>query len=236
MSLLLIIFFLFICSSSQEPPNPERNTGIRGTVELPSVESNTSNRFRGRAYRNRNSNQESETETSNAKKGLTSVIVSAHPLSGNPRTQPLPDPVQIIQKDAIFIPHVTPVTVGSVVQFVNDDPFFHNVFSLTPGAKFNIGRRPKGDIYSKTIPQLTWKVQGLGPISLYCDIHSQMNAIILSLDTPYFTRVNEDGTYSLPDLPAGEYEIRAYHPRFDLEMRTVTISEGDTIELSFSFS
>ncbi len=213
------------------------NTGtISGTVTLPAIQSTSNNRFRGRTYRNRTSGDSNSDQNTASTNNFNDVIISAHPISFTVETAPLGEPARIIQKDAVFIPRVTAVTVGSTVQFVNDDPFFHNVFSLTPGAKFNIGRRPKGDVYSKVVPELNWRVEGIGPISVYCDIHSQMNAIILSLDTPYFTRANEDGSYSLDNLPPGDYEIRAYHPRFNLIIQEISVSENESKNIVLEFS
>ncbi|RNC85271.1 MAG: hypothetical protein ED557_00400 [Balneola sp.] len=214
----------------------QNDATVSGTIVLPAIQKASNNRFRGRTYRNRTSGDSSTDESSNSSSNFSDVIISAHPISFTVETTPLEEPAQVIQKDAVFIPRVTAVTVGSTVQFVNDDPFFHNVFSLTPGARFNIGRRPKGDVYSKVVPELNWRVEGIGPISIYCDIHSQMNAIVLSLDTPYFTRANDDGTFQLDNLPPGEYEIRAYHPRFSLLIQeiTVSVSESKSIVLEFS--
>jgi plastocyanin len=237
---LLFALLLFVGYSSPTQPHyiqqqNIQNGGIRGMVELPAVSDRAQNRFRGRVYRNR-TNTEPQQQSASTSNPVTDVIISIHPTSYSLNAPPLEEPVQIIQRDATFIPNVTPVTVGSVVQFVNDDSFFHNVFSLTPGARFNIGRRPKGDVYSKEIPKLEWKVAGLGPINLYCDIHSQMSAVILSLDTPYFTRVNADGSYQMADLPDGVYELRAFHPKFDLITKTITIQIGKVLEMNISFS
>lgn len=209
-----------------------RSASIHGTVTLP-PSSSAGRKFRGSAYRNRGSSSGSSDapEVSNR---FLKTIISAHPTSYSIENLPVSDSVQIIQQDAVFIPNVTPVTVGSTVQFINDDPFYHNVFSLTPGAKFNIGRRPTGDVYTKEVPPTKWKVSGLGPIDLFCDIHSQMNAVILSLDTPYFTRVNEDGTFSLTDLPAGTYELRIYNQEFDPVSRKITVAENEDYEVNFN--
>ena len=209
------------------------NASISGTVTLPATSSANSRRFRGAAYRNRGNSSASSQNTSESSP-YPNTIVSAHPISFTIENLPTLDSVQIIQKNAVFIPQVTPVTVGSTVQFVNSDSFYHNVFSLTPGARFNIGRRQTGDVYSKEVPALQWKVSGLGPIDLFCDIHSQMNAIILSLDTPYFTRVNEDGTYTLNALPAGTYELRVYNRNTELYTQRVSIDENEQLPLNLN--
>ncbi|MCS6988320.1 MAG: carboxypeptidase-like regulatory domain-containing protein, partial [Chloroherpetonaceae bacterium] len=56
------------------------------------------------------------------------------------------------------------------------------------------------------------KIEGLGEVKIFCDIHTQMSAVILSLDTPYFTKPDANGRYELKNLPEGRYEIRVYHP------------------------
>jgi plastocyanin len=212
-----------------------RTAEIKGFVSLPAVQAPTGRRFRGSAYRDRGNTNAPKTEQDGVNR-FVNTIISAHPLSFEIDDLPTSDSVLINQKDATFFPSVTPVTIGSTVQFVNNDPFFHNVFSLTPGAKFNIGRRPTGDVYSKQVTPPKWKVLGLGPIDLFCDIHSDMNAIILSLDTPYFTRLNEDGSYHLKDLPPGTYEIRIYNRNFELLTRKVTVAASEDYDLNFNLA
>lgn len=211
------------------------NGGITGKVIIP-VENTQIRRFRGSSYRNRGNSASAASDSENQENSINNTIVSAHPISFSLPDDISGEAVTIDQKDAVFIPNVTPVTIGTVVQFVNNDPFFHNVFSLTPGSKFDIGRRPTGYVYSKQIDAPKWKVTGIGPITLFCDVHSQMKATILSLDTPYFTRLNEDGTYELNNLPQGTYEIRVYNPGFELETKEVTISSDKTIESNFNLT
>jgi len=206
---------------------------VSGKVTLPPTSTATTRRFRGSAYRNRGTTSSTGDEKSQSNPYLNTVV-SLHPLSFEIAKLKASDSVQIIQKDARFIPQVTPVTVGSIVQFVNDDSFYHNVFSLTPGAKFNIGRRPTGDVYSKEVPPIRWKVSGLGPIDLFCDIHSQMNAIILSLDTPYFSQLNVDGSFSLSNIPSGTYELRVYNRRFDLYTQEISVTDNEPLDININ--
>jgi len=208
---------------------------VTGTVSIPE-QNTTQRRFRGSSYRNRGNSSSSSSTTNEENSKYENTIVSAHPISFSLPDDLSGEPTIIGQKDATFLPNVTPVTVGTVVQFVNDDPFFHNVFSLTPGSKFNIGRRPTGDVYSKQIEAPKWKVTGIGPITLFCDIHSQMKATILSLDTPFFTRLDEDGSYQMDDLPDGEYEIRVYSPGFEIASKKIEVSSNSAIESNFNLT
>ena len=77
----------------------------------------------------------------------------------------------IAQKDEQFVPHVVAVTVGSTVAFPNQDPIFHNVFSLSRGASFNLGRYPSGSSRSRVFTKP-------GIVKVFCDIHSQMSAVV----------------------------------------------------------
>jgi hypothetical protein len=91
------------------------------------------------------------------------------------------------------------------VEFPNEDPILHNVFSLS-GEGFDLGlyKRPKSG--SKTFDKP-------GVYTVYCNIHPQMSATVVVRDNPYFTTVARDGTFRLAGLPAGEYKILAFHER-----------------------
>jgi plastocyanin len=223
---ILVLFFLSVA-----PVMLAQTAELKGKITLSA--SKVSQRLaRGQAYRNRlmpEKPMESKTMSGSA---YADVVVSAHPLSFKPKLQPLTKNRTIDQRDATFIPRVLPVTQGTVVQFVNNDPFYHNVFSLTPGNQFNIGRRTRGEVVQKKIGER--KIEGLGEVKLFCDIHTQMNAVILSLDTPYFTKPDANGNYVLKDLPEGSYEVRVYHP--DLMPAIEKMELKGSVEKDFSLS
>src|SRR5262245_54480109 len=85
----------------------------------------------------------------------------------------------IRQENEAFVPRVVAITRGSTVEFPNGDPFFHNVFSLSSAATFDLGRYPNGKSGS-------WRFPKPGLVKVYCHIHSHMSASILVLDHPYF--------------------------------------------------
>jgi plastocyanin len=182
---------------------------LSGKITL-SISKTTQRISRGQAYRSRLAPEKPPETKMMSGAAYSDVVISAHPLSFKPKLQPLTKNRTIDQRDATFIPRVLPVTQGTTVFFVNNDPFYHNVFSLTPGNEFNIGRRTRGEVVQKKIGER--KIEGLGEVKLFCDIHTQMNAVILSLDTPYFTKPDANGNYVLKDLPEGRYEVRVYHP------------------------
>jgi plastocyanin len=221
-ALCSILFMDINISIAQKPAQ------ISGTVFMP-VLSKSPRTFRGRIYRNRLSSAKKNKQKSQAlKSSFTDIIVSAHPLSYEFEIDSMP-PVKILQSNAEFVPRVIPLTPGTEVQFVNRDNFFHNVFSISPGSRFNIGRKPTGIISQR-------RIEKLGETKLFCDIHAQMNATIICLNTPYFTRVNAGGQYILSDLPEGTYEIQIYHPDLP-EIREIVVVEDDqTIIKNFTLT
>ncbi len=183
---------------------------------------------RGSRYRQRSSMTDAKASVATATVSpFADVVVSAHPLSFAATVHPLADPGQMEQQDVAFKPRVIAITKGSAVQFINRDKIFHNVFTLAEGAKFDIGRRKTGVVVEETI-------EVAGEIDLFCDIHPQMNATILSLDTPYFVAVDPGGRFAMPQLPAGRYEIRVYHPDLKGALRAVELTAGDSTVVDFS--
>lgn len=109
------------------------------------------------------------------------------------------------QRGQAFVPRVLPVAAGSVVDFPNLDPVFHNVFSVSPARRFDLGKYPRGESRAVTFPRT-------GLVNVYCDLHADMAAYVLVLPNHAFVQPRADGTYLLPDLPAGRYVIRWWHP------------------------
>jgi len=134
---------------------------------------------------------------------------------------------ELHQRNETFVPHVLAITRGSTVEFPNDDPFFHNVFSLSSAAKFNLGRYPRGQTRGFTFTKT-------GLVKVFCDIHSHMTASILVLDNPYFAVPASDGAFELPDVPAGEYTIVGWHERVGERTASIHVQPGQptTIDLT----
>jgi plastocyanin len=230
---LFFVLLVFVLSAESLSA---QTAEVSGTVSIPSIKKEERT-FRGQAYRNRLSpTPESASESKSGSSSLEDIIVSVHPISFKADVQPLAEPARIIQRNATFQPYVTPITQGSIVQFINEDAFYHNVFSLTPGAKFNIGRRPTGDVVSKKIEPISQRISALGEVKLFCDIHTQMKAIILSLDTPYFTRVKASGQYQIKNLPVGTYQIKVYHPDAQPVVETIELKAGEPLRKNFALS
>lgn len=133
----------------------------------------------------------------------------------------------IAQRDESFVPRVAAITRGSVIEFPNFDPFFHDVFSLSRGATFDLGRFPKGDKRERTFTRA-------GIVKVYCHIHSEMSATILVFDHRLFTMPAADGTFTIDDVPAGTYAVTAWHERIGGTSRTVTVEPGGRAQVEFS--
>jgi plastocyanin len=127
---------------------------------------------------------------------------------------------EIRQQGETFVPRVLAVTRGSTVEFPNGDAFYHNVFSLSGAATFDLGRFPQG----QTRAQL-FKRAGL--VKIYCRIHAQMSASILVLDHPHFTVPEFDGTFTLPDVPLGAYTIVGWHERVGERATAIQVRAGE---------
>ena len=134
---------------------------------------------------------------------------------------------RIAQRDEQFLPPVTAVTVGSSVDFPNDDPFFHNVFSLSKAATFHLGRYPSGKSRTRQFLKP-------GIVKVFCDIHAQMTALIMVFDHPWFTIPAEDGTFTLPPVPAGDVTVVAWHERIGERRERVRLTPGDTARIAFT--
>lgn len=156
--------------------------------------------------------------------GLRNVVVFFADL---PATKGAPMQASISQRDEQFVPHLVAVTAGSSVAFPNQDPFFHNVFSLSRGASFNLGRYPSGASRSRVVTRP-------GVIKVFCEIHSHMSAVIRVFDHPWFTVPSEDGTFAIDNVPAGSYTLAAWHERIGERRDKVTIRGGATTQVAFT--
>jgi hypothetical protein len=108
------------------------------------------------------------------------------------------------QLSKTFVPHVLAIGVGDTVSFRNDDPYFHNVFSLSPGQGFDAGLYSGGKSYVKTFTRP-------GPVELLCNIHASMMAYIYVVDSAYYAQPRPNGTFTIRNVPPGRYELNAWH-------------------------
>jgi plastocyanin len=157
-------------------------------------------------------------DASNVVAWLTPASVGVKPAGA--RGQPL----RLLQKNKTFSPHVLVVPVGGVVEFPNRDPFFHNVFSLFEGKRFDLG------LYEAGGTRLVHFARA-GVSYVFCNIHPEMGAVIVVVDTPYYGLSNAAGDVSIPEVPPGNYVFNVWSEGSSPEQlqalsRRVTVSNG----------
>ncbi len=141
--------------------------------------------------------------------------------------QQKPDEIpKLVQKDKAFHPSLLVIPVGGKVEFPNHDPFFHNVFSLFEGKRFDLGLYESG-----TTRFVQFDKPGISFI--FCNIHAQMSAEVIALATPYYAISDARGELSLPNVPPGRYELQVFHASVAPEAlravsREITVAAGDT--------
>jgi plastocyanin len=118
----------------------------------------------------------------------------------SPARQPL---YRLVQKDKMFTPHLLVIPTGTSVQFPNEDPFFHNVFSLFNGKRFDLGLYESG-----TTRSVRFDREGVSYI--FCNIHPEMGAVVLALSTPYYGISARDGVVSIHNVPPGSYRLNVW--------------------------
>jgi plastocyanin len=131
------------------------------------------------------------------------------------------------QRNETFVPYVLAITVGTVVDFPNNDLTYHNVFSLSKVKRFDLGRYPKG--HSKSV-----RFDRPGIVRVFCDIHSHMNAFILVFSHRFFAVTDAEGRYQIPAVPPGSYTVLAWSDGEIRETRTATVAaDGSSAEVDF---
>jgi plastocyanin len=138
------------------------------------------------------------------------------------KTHPRPTRTTVTMKGKAFLPRVTVVPVGGTVDFPNQDPIYHNVFSVSGENRFDLDlyRRPKS---------ASWTFESPGLVRVYCNIHPQMSAVVLVRDNAHFTRATADGSFTLEGVPAGRYTLKAWQERAGEVSQAITVpAEGDT--------
>ena len=133
---------------------------------------------------------------------------------------------EIRQRNENFVPRVGAVTVGSTVDFPNDDPIYHTVFSLSRTKTFDLGRFPKGKSRGERFDKP-------GVVKVFCQIHSHMSATVLVFDHPWFTVPDEEGTLELPGVPTGTHQITAWHERLGDTTMELKVEPGRSTTIDF---
>jgi plastocyanin len=130
------------------------------------------------------------------------------------------------QHDEQFVPRVLAITVGTTVAFPNSDTKFHNVFSLSRGNSFDLGRYPPGKTDSV-------RFDHPGIVRVFCDIHSHMSGYIFVFGHPYFAVTDSDGRYIIPQVPAGAYTLLVWSELGQAEAKKIIVADNAVTEADF---
>jgi plastocyanin len=199
---------------------------IRGVVHVPSASraaSYSTNAYPGRAS--------SLAVAGDVSHGLVSdavVSIASVPTDVESTLTHDPSGKVLAQRDQAFSARVLPCVVGTVVDFPNMDPIYHNVFSVSPVKRFDLGKYPRG--HSK---QVRFTKPGLVPV--FCDIHSNMACFILVLPNRAFVKPDATGAFELPELPAGTYTVKLWHPDFGASEKTVKVPASGDVAVDLDF-
>ena len=139
--------------------------------------------------------------------------------------------VELQQDGCRYIPHVFGIRVGQALSIVNSDPTLHNIHA-TPASneEFNTGQPIEGMVYERTFD--TPEVM----VPFQCDVHGWMNAYAGVVNHPFFGVTGGDGAFDLSGLPPGDYVVEAWHEELGTQTQNVTVAEGATAELNFTFT
>jgi len=156
---------------------------------------------------------------------VPATVVWLKPVSEASATEaPPPGRFTLVQKKRMFSPHLLVIPVGSVVVFPNADPFFHNVFSLFNGKRFDLGLYEAG-----TTKEVVFSREGVSYI--FCNIHPEMSAVVLAISTPLYVIADSSEQFAIHHVPAGEYDLHVWiegtpQPSLDRMIRRVRVGPG----------
>ncbi len=171
-------------------------------------------------------------------KDASKLVIWLTPLGNTPVVAtPLQQPSQIpqlVQKDKSFQPSLLVIPAGGKVEFPNRDPFFHNVFSLFDGKRFDLGLYESG-----TTRFVQFDKPGISFI--FCSIHAQMGAVVIALNTTFYAISDAHGDISIKDVAPGRYQMHVFHPSVSPDVlrtaeREITVTSGDTFLGTFSLA
>ena len=143
---------------------------------------------------------------------------------------PTPGPALLDQDGCVYLPHVLGVMAGQDITIRNSDGLLHNInASPTVNRGFNS---------SQPVSMETTRAFSASEVMvpLRCDAHGWMNAYVGVLDHPFHSVSNGSGAFSLSTLPPGEYVIEAWHERYGTQTQTVTVTTGQTADVTFTFT
>lgn len=201
--------------SASLPPATQAQTGvIAGTVTLEEV----------RQVRRRSADRYSAGSST-----IQQVPVVVY-LVGQVGATPTPDSyIRMVQQDTAFSPAALTVPVGGTVEFPNEDPFLHNVFSYSGSHRFDLGRYPRGE--SKTE-----QFQEPGIVEVFCEVHDKMRGVIVVTQNRFHAVVGDNGAFRIEGVPPGEHRLAIWSADHRPLEQTVRVRAGATSTVTFELS
>ncbi len=138
--------------------------------------------------------------------------------------------LKVAQSGAVFSPHVLPVLAGTTVEWPNNDDIYHNVFSVSDAAQFDLG------LYKGNPPEKRVAFATPGKADVYCSIHEDMHCIVLVMSNPYFSATDSKGRYTIPNVPPGKYKLKAWHERLPADVQEITVPESGEVKVDFTLT
>lgn len=141
------------------------------------------------------------------------------------------DKKTIDQKGCMYTPHVFGVMVNQPIEITNDDATLHNIHALPKNSKqFNIAQPKQG---MKTTQKFD---KGEVMVKIKCEVHNWMASYVGVLDNPFYAVSDDQGNFSIKNLPAGDYELEAWHEKYGTQSMKVTVGASDTKTADFTFT
>jgi len=152
---------------------------------------------------------------------LATAIVWLAPVGfTDARFDSIPRRATVAMRTREFLPHVSIVAAGGSVEFPNQDPFSHNVFSNSELGRFDLGLYRRRDTRSATVAKP-------GVYAVYCNIHSKMSTFVIAVPGRHVARVDNKGAFVLRNVPSGTYELHAWHERASEMQTRIVVGAGD---------
>ena len=160
--------------------------------------------------------------------GVSKVVVYVDGAFSDSTFAPPAATAVVRQRQQQFLPHVLPVLKGTSVGFPNLDNYYHNVFSVFAGERFDLDRYGTGESGEQTFSQP-------GVVVLRCEIHPSMKSYVLVLENPFYDAPDSTGRFTIEDIPGGIYDLKAWHPNRGERVLRGVVPESGELEVRFSF-
>ncbi len=217
----VLMGIVFLTPITLSAPLATETGSIQGTIRIVSEipEEVTINPYPGMAR----ASTDTEGQSAHQPGTMQNVVVYLEnvnpPFTISPPSNPF-----LRQINMRFDPAVLPILAGQDVSFPNQDSFYHNVFSYSPTRRFDLGRYANGD--SRTV-----RFDKPGRVQVFCEIHSDMAAVILVLENPHFTVPDQEGGFHLTETPVGKQNLVVWHPDIGSRSVDVRVSAGNTTKV-----